>query len=63
MKATIDMDHCDILDAICHYEHSCSVCRLHRDYETAKEKAKKLVEKLEEGSSCDGRPAGCRGAG
>lgn len=49
MKATIDMDHCDIIDAICPYEHSCSVCRLHRDYEKTKEKAKILVDKLKEG--------------
>lgn len=49
MKDIADMEHCSIIDAICPYEHSCSVCRLHSDYETAKEKAKMLAEKLEDG--------------
>lgn len=40
MKNIANAEYCSIINAVCPYEHSCSVCRLHSDYETAKEKAK-----------------------
>lgn len=49
MKNITDLEHCDIIDNVCPYEHSCSVCRLHTDYEAAKEKALKLTDKKEDG--------------
>lgn len=48
MKDTADMKHRSIINVICPYDYSCSVCRLHSDYEAAKEKAKKLEENLRE---------------
>ena len=41
------MEHCSIIDAICPYEHGCTWCRLHNDYEDAREKAHKIMEELE----------------
>ena len=40
------MEHCSIIDAICPYEHGCAWCRLHNDYEEAKEKARRIEEGL-----------------
>lgn len=38
------MEHCSIIDAICPYEHGCALCRLHNDYEDAREKARRIEE-------------------
>lgn len=40
-------NHCSIIDAACPYDYGCDACRLHNDYENAKEKSHKLTENLE----------------
>ena len=47
MKAITDREHCDIIDAACPYDYSCSMCRLHSDYETALEKSRELAAEME----------------
>ena len=47
MKAISDTEFCEIIKSACPYDHGCSVCRLNNDYETALQKSRKLVEKLE----------------
>lgn len=42
MERVAEMEHCHIIDATCPYEHGCNMCRLHNDYEAAKEKARKI---------------------
>lgn len=42
-----EMERCEIIDAICPYEHGCNVCRLHNAYEDAREKSRKLEEIME----------------
>ena len=58
MDDIADMEHCSIIDAICPYEHGCTWCRLHNDYEEAKEKARRIEEELARGArsriSCTG---------
>lgn len=41
------MDYCEIIQSICPYSHGCSTCRLHSDYEKAKEKSAELMKKKE----------------
>lgn len=36
---------CDIIQSACPYDHDCNVCRLHNDYEAAREKSAELMEK------------------
>lgn len=36
---------CEIIQSACPYDHDCHVCRLHSDYENAREKSKELTEK------------------
>lgn len=33
---------CEIIQMACPYDHDCSVCRLHNDYETAREKSAEM---------------------
>lgn len=41
------MEYCEIIQSICPYSHGCSICRLHGDYEKAKEKSAELMKKKE----------------
>lgn len=53
---------CGIIQSLCPYDHDCSVCRLHNDYEEAKRKSLEISQKTEEKKrircqspfSCDG---------
>lgn len=47
MKTISDMEFCGIIEAVCPYDHSCNVCRLHNAYEDAREKSRKLEEIME----------------
>lgn len=35
---------CEIIQSACPYGHDCGVCRLHSDYEKAREKSAELME-------------------
>lgn len=45
MRDKTDIEYCSIIDTVCPYDHGCSVCRLHNDYEDAVEKARRMTEK------------------
>jgi len=47
MKSIGDMEHCSIIGAVCPYEYGCRVCRLHNDYEEAREKSQKITRSFE----------------
>lgn len=47
MKTVSDIELCEIIKSACPYDHSCDMCRLHNDYETALQKSRELTEKLE----------------
>ena len=47
MERIDEMEKCSIINSKCPYDHSCNVCRLHNDYETALEKSRERMEKLE----------------
>lgn len=47
MKGLDEMEYCCIIDTVCPYDHACNLCRLHNDYEDAREKAHELIEILE----------------
>lgn len=47
MKKINELEHCSIIDAACPYDCECDICRLHNDYEDAKEKSHKMTENLE----------------
>nr|WP_300679320.1 hypothetical protein [uncultured Acetatifactor sp.] len=53
MDDIADMEHCSIIDAICPYEHGCTWCRLHNDYEAAREKARRIEEELAGGQGAE----------
>nr|WP_300776988.1 hypothetical protein [uncultured Acetatifactor sp.] len=53
MDDIADMEHCSITDTICPYEHGCTWCRLHNDYEEAKEKARRIEEELARGQGAE----------
>ena len=38
---------CDIIQSACPYDHDCGVCRLHSDYEKAREKSLEMVHRRE----------------
>lgn len=47
MLLQAERERCDIIDAACPYDYSCSICRLHNDYEAALEKARELADEME----------------
>ncbi len=47
MENITDMEHCNIIDSACPYDYSCSMCRLHNDYEAALERSREMVEEME----------------
>ena len=43
-KETVERDFCEIIQMKCPYSYGCSVCRLHSDYEKAREKPAEMME-------------------
>lgn len=43
-KETAERDFCEIIQMKCPYDHDCHVCRLHSDYERAREKSAEMMK-------------------
>lgn len=43
-KETAERDFCEIIQMKCPYDHFCETCRLHSDYEKAREKSAEMEE-------------------
>lgn len=47
-KSLSDMDFCEIIQMACPYYHDCNFCRLHSDYEKAREKSVEMMKERKE---------------
>lgn len=51
-KETAERDFCEIIQMKCPYDHDCHVCRLHSDYEKAREIGRVDEEKWKTAVKC-----------